>query len=223
MLSSRHASRHAGSITHRVACVFTQLSLLLRSRVHHHHQLLEARRAERGALLLGQNQLSDGELGAAVQGQLGLAPRGSGRRPHQGLQRGTPRCAGTGVRVTTRAPGRRAPLEPPWMDGAGQIGLGRREDAVHLFLFPFEHPQTRLLLAAVRPAGAPTLRAQFGAQPRFGFPCEILPHPPLVGLRFLPLMGAAAAAAAAALLLGGPVLHGAGAAACQPEPCTLVC
>lgn len=112
--------------THRITCVFTQLLLLSHHRGRVHYQFLEARRAERGALLLVRDQLGHGQLGASVRRQLRLAPRGP-RSCAKGMYQGLSVFAGAGDRV--------APdwllvsFKGPWRRAA-QIGLRRREHAV---------------------------------------------------------------------------------------------
>lgn len=189
-------------LTHRIACVFTQL-LLFRGRIH--HEFLKARRAEGRALLLVYDELRDGEFGAPVRRQLRFAPRGSAGCTER-MQQRLPAGAGAGNRVALislfsfkRRRGRTA-----------EIRLRRRDHAVQMFLFSLKHPQSRLLFASLRdPCGSSALQCQFRTEQGLGFLLEILPHLPLVGQRLLPL--------GAALMLGWFLLHGARAAAGQPE------
>lgn len=193
-------------LTHRIARVFTQL-LLFRGRVH--HEFLKARRAEGRALLLVHDELRHGEFGAPVRRQLRFAPRGSAGCAERMLQRlpagAAARNRGALIGPSSSFKGRRG--------RAAQIGLRRRDHAVQMFLFTLKHPQSRLLFAGLRaPGGASALQSQFRTEQGLGFLLEILPHPPLVGQRLLPL--------GAALMLGGFLLHRARAAAAgagQPE------
>lgn len=167
-------------LTHRIARVFTQL-LLFRSRVH--HEFLKACRAEGRALLLVHDELRYGEFGAPLRRQLRFAPRGSAGCTER-MQQRLPAGAATRNRVDLislfpfkRRRGRTA-----------EIRLRRRDHAVQMFLFSLKHPQSRLLFAGLRaPGGTSAIQSQFGTEQGLAFLLEILPHPPLVGQRLLPL------------------------------------
>lgn len=194
-------------LTHRIARVFTQL-LLFCGRIH--HEFLKTRRAEGRALLLVHDELRHGEFGAPVRRQLRFAPRGSAGCAERMLQRlpaagAAARNRGALIGPSSSFKGRRG--------RAAEIGLRRRDYAVQMFLFTLKHPQSRLLFAGLgAPGGTSALQSQFRTEQGLGFLLEILPHPPLVGQRLLPL--------GAALMLGGFLLHSARAAAAaagQPE------